>query len=80
MARKVSEFTEAILGVVDEVVRAKDRANESDPIPAMAERMSVSRGRKEFEQMSAFQRQMFLDKNGQAKLLEMIRGGSGFDG
>jgi len=28
--------------------------------------------------MSEFQRQMFLDNNGQAKLLEMARGGSGF--
>jgi hypothetical protein len=29
--------------------------------------------------MSEFQRQMFLDANGQQKLLDMARGGSEFD-
>ena len=80
MARKISEFTEAILAVVAEVARAKDKANEADPIPPMVERMSMSQGRKEFDKMSEFQRQMFLDNNGQDKLLEMARGRSGFDG
>jgi len=78
MARKISEFTEAILAVVAEVSQAKDKANEADPIPPMVERMSMSQGRKEFDGMSEFQRQMFLDNNGQAKLLEMARGRSGF--
>jgi len=41
--------------------------------------MSMSEGRKEFEKMSEFQRQMFLDANGQQKLLDMARGGSEFD-
>jgi len=45
----------------------------------MIERMSMSEGRKEFEKMSEFQRQMFLDSNGQQKLLDMVRGGSEFD-
>ena len=45
MARKISEFTEAILAVVAEVARAKDKANEADPIPPMVERMSMSQGR-----------------------------------
>jgi len=80
MARKISEFTEAILAVVAEVSKAKDKANEADPIPPMVERMSMSQGRKEFDKMSEFQRQMFLDNNGQDKLLEMARGRSGFDG
>jgi hypothetical protein len=79
MARKISEFTEAILAVVAEVSKAKDKANEADPIPPMVERMSMSQGRKEFDKMSEFQRQMFLDNNGQDKLLEMARGRSGFD-
>jgi len=48
-------------------------------VPLMTERMSMSEGRKEFEKMSEFQRQMFLDSNGQQKLLDMIRGGSEFD-
>ena len=80
MARKISEFTEAILAVVAEGSKAKDKANEADPIPPMVERMSMSQGRKEFDKMSEFQRQMFLDNNGQDKLLEMARGRSGFDG
>jgi len=80
MARKISEFTEAILAVVAEVSQANDKANEADPISPMVERMSMSQGRKEFQDMSEFQRQMFLDNNGQAKLLEMARGRSGFDG
>ena len=80
MARKISEFTEAILAVVAEVSKAKDKANEADPVPVMVERMSMSQGRKEFDKMSEFQRQMFLDNNGQDKLLEMARGRSGFDG
>ena len=79
MAKNVSEFTEAILAVVAEVSQAKDKANEAAPIPPMVERMSMSQGRKEFDGMSEFQRQMFLDNNGQAKLLEMARGRSGFD-
>ena len=79
MARKISEFTEAILAVVAEVSKAKDKANEADPVPVMVERMSMSQGRKEFDKMSEFQRQMFLDNNGQDKLLEMARGRSGFD-
>ena len=78
MARKISEFTEAILAIVDEVAIAKEKANTADPIPPMVERMTMSQGKKEFQDMSEFQRQMFLDNNGQAKLIEMIRGGSGF--
>jgi len=45
----------------------------------MTERMSMSEGHKEFQKMSEFQRQMFLDANGQQKLLDMARGGSEFD-
>ena len=75
-----SEFTEAVMRVTEEVAQAKDKANESDPVPLMTERMSMSEGRKEFEKMSEFQRQMFLDSNGQQKLLDMVRGGSEFDG
>ena len=74
-----SEFTEAVMRVTEEVAQAKDKANESDPVPLMTERMSMSEGRKEFEKMSEFQRQMFLDSNGQQKLLDMVRGGSEFD-
>jgi len=80
MARtKRSEFTEAVLRVTEEVAIAKDKANESDPIPLMTERMGLSEARKEFENMSEFQRQMFLDSNGQQKLLDMARGRSEFD-
>ena len=74
-----SEFTEAVLRVTEEVAQAKDKSNEADPVPLMTERMSMSEGRKEFEKMSEFQRQMFLDSNGQQKLLDMVRGGSEFD-
>ena len=74
-----SEFTEAVLRITEEVAQAKDKASESDPVPLMTERMSMSEGRKEFEKMSEFQRQMFLDSNGQQKLLDMVRGGSEFD-
>ena len=77
---KRSEFTEAVLRVTEEVAQAKDKSNEADPVPLMTERMSMSEGRKEFEKMSEFQRQMFLDSNGQQKLLDMVRGGSEFDG
>jgi len=76
---KRSEFTEAVLRVTEEVAQAKDKSNEADPVPLMTERMSMSEGRKEFEKMSEFQRQMFLDSNGQQKLLDMVRGGSEFD-
>ena len=74
-----SEFTEAVLRITEEVAQAKDKSNEADPVPLMTERMSMSEGRKEFETMSEFQRQMFLDSNGQQKLLDMVRGGSEFD-
>ena len=74
-----SEFTEAVLRITEEVAQAKDKASEADPVPLMTERMSMSAGRKEFEKMSEFQRQMFLDSNGQQKLLDMVRGGSEFD-
>jgi len=74
-----SEFTEAVMRITEEVAQAKDKANESDPVPLMTERMSMSDGRKEFQKMSEFQRQMFLDSNGQQKLLDMVRGGSEFD-
>ena len=74
-----SEFTEAVMRVTEEVAQAKDKANESDPVPLMTERMSMSEGHKEFQKMSEFQRQMFLDANGQQKLLDMARGGSEFD-
>jgi len=76
---KRSEFTEAVLRITEEVAQAKDKSNEADPVPLMTERMSMSEGRKEFEKMSEFQRQMFLDSNGQQKLLDMVRGGSEFD-
>ena len=75
-----SEFTEAVLRITEEVAQAKDKSNEADPVPLMTERMSMGEGRKEFEKMSEFQRQMFLDSNGQQKLLDMVRGGSEFDG
>ena len=75
-----SEFTEAVLRITEEVAQAKDKSNEADPVPLMTERMSMNDGRKEFEKMSEFQRQMFLDSNGQQKLLDMVRGGSEFDG
>ena len=65
--------------ITEEVAQAKDKSNEADPVPLMTERMSMSEGRKEFEKMSEFQRQMFLDSNGQQKLLDMVRGGSEFD-
>jgi hypothetical protein len=74
-----SEFTEAVLRITEEVAQAKDKSSEADPVPLMTERMSMSEGRKEFEKMSEFQRQMFLDSNGQQKLLDMVRGGSEFD-
>jgi len=74
-----SEFTEAVLRITEEVAQAKDKSNEADPVPLMTERMSMGDGRKEFEKMSEFQRQMFLDSNGQQKLLDMVRGGSEFD-
>jgi hypothetical protein len=74
-----SEFTEAVLRITEEVAQAKDKSNEADPVPLMTERMSMSDGRKEFQKMSEFQRQMFLDSNGQQKLLDMVRGGSEFD-
>jgi len=81
MARvKRSEFTDAVLRITEEVAIAKDRANEADPVPLMTERMGLSEARKEFENMSEFQRQMFLDSNGQQKLLDMARGRSEFDG
>ena len=76
---KRSEFTDAVMRVTEEVAQAKDKANESDPVPLMTERMSMSEGHKEFQKMSEFQRQMFLDANGQQKLLDMARGGSEFD-
>ena len=47
MARKISEFTEAILAIVDEVAIAKEKANAADPIPPMVERMTMSQGKKE---------------------------------
>jgi hypothetical protein len=74
-----SEFTEAVLRVTEEVMLVKEAAAEADPVPLMTERMSMSEGRKEFQKMSEFQRQMFLDANGQQKLLDMARGGSEFD-
>ena len=74
-----SEFTEAVLRITEEVAQAKDKSNEADPVPLMTERMSMGEGRKEFEKMFEFQRQMFLDSNGQQKLLDMVRGGSEFD-
>ena len=74
-----SEFTEAVLRVTEEVMLVKEAAEKADPVPLMTERMSMSEGRKEFEKMSEFQRQMFLDANGQQKLLDMARGGSEFD-
>ena len=74
-----SEFTEAVMRITEEVAQAKDKASGADPVPLMTERMSMSEGRKEFEKMSEFQRQMFLDSNGQQKLLDMVRGGSEFD-
>jgi len=74
-----SEFTEAVLRITEEVAQAKDKSNEADPVPLMTERMSMGDGRQEFEKMSEFQRQMFLDSNGQQKLLDMVRGGSEFD-
>ena len=77
---KRSEFTEAVMRVTEEVAQAKDKSNEADPVPLMTERMSMSEGHKEFQKMSEFQRQMFLDANGQQKLLDMARGGSEFDG
>ena len=75
-----SEFTEAVMRVTEEVMLVKEAAEKADPVPLMTERMSMSEGRKEFEKMSEFQRQMFLDANGQQKLLDMARGGSEFDG
>ena len=74
-----SEFTEAVMRVTEEVMLVKEAAEKADPVPLMTERMSMSDGRKEFQKMSEFQRQMFLDANGQQKLLDMARGGSEFD-
>lgn len=79
MARQMSEFTEAILAVTEEVAQAKIKANNSDPVPLMMERVSISAARKQFEKMSEFERQMFLDTNGQDKLLDMARGRSEFN-
>ena len=76
---KRSEFTDAVLRITEEVMLVKDAAREADPVPLMTERMSMSEGRKECEKMSEFQRQMFLDSNGQQKLLDMVGGGSEFD-
>ena len=76
---KRSEFTDAVMRVTEEVMLVKEAAREADPVPLMTERMSMSEGRKEFEKMSEFQRQMFLDANGQQKLLDMARGGREFD-
>lgn len=80
MARKISEFTEAILGVVEEVAQAKEKANAADPVPVMTERMSYTDAQKAFDEMTEFQRQMVLDTNGQEALLNMARGRSKFDG
>ena len=77
---KRSEFTDAVLRITEEVMLVKEAAEKAAPVPLMTERMSMSEGRKEFEKMSEFQRQMFLDANGQQKLLDMARGGSEFDG
>tara|TARA_R100001086_G_scaffold243745_1_gene172790 strand:+ start:434 stop:688 length:255 start_codon:yes stop_codon:yes gene_type:complete len=79
MAKETSEFTQAVLAVIEEVAAAKDVANKSDPVPVMMERMTMSEGRKQFEKMGEFERQMFLDNNGQEKLLEMARGKSEFN-
>jgi hypothetical protein len=79
MAKETSEFTQAVLAVIEEVAAAKDMANKSDPVPVMMERMTMSEGRKQFEKMGEFERQMFLDNNGQEKLLEMARGKSEFN-
>ena len=76
---KRSEFTDAVMRVTEEVMLVKEAAREADPVPLMTERMSMSEGRKEFEKMSEFQRQMFLDANVQQKRLDMARGGSEFD-
>ena len=65
--------------VTEEVMLVKEAAEKADPVPLMTERMSMSEGHKEFQKMSEFQRQMFLDANGQQKLLDMARGGSEFD-
>jgi hypothetical protein len=79
MAKETSEFTQAVLAVIEEVAAAKDVANKSDPVPVMMERMTMSEGRKQFEKMGEFERQMFLDNNGQEKLLDMARGRSEFN-
>ena len=79
MAKETSEFTQAVLAVIEEVAAAKDVANKSDPVPVMKERMTMSEGRKQFEKMGEFERQMFLDNNGQEKLLDMARGRSEFN-
>ena len=79
MAGKMSEFTEAILSVLGDVVQAKDRANEADPVPLMQERKVGADAKQSYQDMSEFQRQMFLDTNGQEKLLNIARGGGTFD-
>ena len=79
MAGKMSEFTEAILSVLGDVVQAKDRASEADPVPLMHERKVGTDAKKSYQEMSQFQRQMFLDTNGQERLLNMARGGGTFD-
>jgi len=75
MAGKMSEFTEAILSVLGDVVQAK----EADPVPLMQERKVGADAKQSYQDMSEFQRQMFLDTNGQEKLLNIARGGGTFD-
>ena len=79
MAGKMSEFTEAILSVLGDVVQAKDKAKEADPVPLMQERKVGTDAKQSYQDMSEFQRQMFLDTNGQEKLLNIARGGGTFD-
>ena len=79
MAGKMSEFTEAILSVLGDVVQAKDKASEADPVPLMHERKGGADAKKSYQEMSQFQRQMFLATNGQEKLLNIARGGGTFD-
>ena len=79
MAGKMSEFTEAILSVLGDVVQAKEKASEADPVPLMHERKVGADAKKSYQEMSQFQRQMFLDTNGQERLLNMARGGGTFD-
>jgi hypothetical protein len=70
---KRNEFTEAVLSMKDELTRMRKTATKADPIPFMEERLSSkAAARSRIVNMSAAERQAFIEKNGVDEVMRIL--------